>query len=364
MARISLVYDGYGASWKDHGPFDASDLAGAPHGLSGTEIPMFGMAFELAQWGHGVTVYSRFEEEIALTDHPDEGWTGADDPRDWPSRPCVKFRDLDSPKDHCDLAIAFHDGRRLDGWPAKKKALLAQCFLLPNRSQTAEFRDADFADIYITATDHVARHLERAYGWPKVHVVPNAWDFGAYHPWKPIPGRIIYTTSLERGFHRLLEAFPAIRERVPEAHVVAFERGGPAVEKLKANPVEGVTLLKASSLNAVLEELAKASVMAYPCDPSAPTEVFPLSILQACATGLPVVLAPDDNLEELLGDGVMLSPGVKQNPGTWLGEFVGRVVGMLWSQETSKYWSMRGRRFAAPFTHEASTRKLCEAVGL
>lgn len=352
MATIHAIYDGYGASWKDHGPFDATDLAGAPHGLSGTEIPMFGMAFELSRMGHEVSVFSRF------TPPPRVSWM--------PTERQPAFRDLDSPISQrgCDLAIAFHDGRRLDGWPAKRKALLAQCFLLPNRSQTAEFKDADFADIYITATDHVARHLESAYGWPKVHVVPNAWDFGTYHQWKPIPGRVIYTTSLERGFHRLLEAFPLIKERVPEAHIVAFERGGPAVEKLKANPVEGVTLLKASSLNAVLEELSRAAVMAYPCDPSSPTEVFPLSILQACATGLPVVLAPDDNLEELFADGVMLSAPVKQNPGSWLSDFVGRVVTMLRNEEAANYWSERGRRFAAPFTHEASTRKLCEAVGL
>lgn len=349
MSVVHFCYDGYGhQGWPTHGPFDATRLADADHGLSGTEIPMFGMAQELGKMGHDVAIYSRFAER-----HPLAGTQGF-----------ANFRDLDGHKPPCDLAIAFHDGRRLDGWPAKKKALLAQCFLLPNRSQTATHDNADFADIYITASGHVARHLEHAYGWPKVHVVPNAWDFGTYQPWKPIPGRIIYTTSLERGFHRLLEAFPAIRERVPEAHIVAFERGGPAVEKLKANPVEGVTLLKASSLNAVLAEVASASVYAYPADCSSPTEVFPLSILQACATGCPVVLAPDDNIEELFGEGVMLSASVKQNPKHWREDFVGRVVGMLTSRETANYWSTRGRKFAAPFTHERSARMLAEIVGL
>lgn len=349
MSVVHFLYDGYGASWKDHGPFDASRLADADHGLSGTEIPMFGMAYELARMGHDVTVFSRFDEPLY---DQSIGW-------------CVRFADLDEDdKDHCDIAIAFHDARRLDGWPAKLKVAHHQSFLVSNRQQDATYTGADFADIYITASDHVARHLERAYGWPKVHVVPNAWDFGTYQPWKPIPGRIIYTTSLERGFHRLLEAFPAIRERVPEAHIVAFERGGPAVEKLKANPVEGVTLLRASSLNAVLSELASASVYAYPADCSSPTEVFPVSLLQACATGLPCVVAPDDGIEHIFGDGVMLSASVKQNPSTWRDEFVGRVVGMLTSQETASYWSKRGRRFAEPFTHARSARMLAEIIGL
>ncbi len=354
MSVVHFCYDGYGLQgWPAHGPFDASNLAGAPHGLSGTEIPMFGMAEELSDMGHDVSVFSRFTRE----------W-GPIQRRNLHPRGSLSYRDLDSPKSECDIAIAFHDARRLVGWPAKLKVAHHQSFLVSNAQQDATYTGADFADIYITATDHVASHLERAYGWPKVHVVPNAWDFGTYHPWRPIPGRLIYTTSLERGFHRLLEAFPAIKERVPEAHIVAFERGGPMVDALRRKPVEGVTLLKASSLNAVLEELSRGACFAYPCDPSSPCEVFPVSMLQACATGVPCVLSPDDGLEQLFGDAVMLSTPVKQNPKNWKDDFVGRVVTMLRNQEAADYWSMRGKRWAEPLTHAKSARKLCEIVGL
>ncbi len=305
---------------------------------------MFGMARELARLSHDVTVFSRFANV---------GPRGAGEPR---------FADLDEPKTVCAVAIAFHDGRRLDGWPAKLKVCHHQSFLVSNRQQDATHTGADFADIYITATDHVARHLERAYGWPKVHVVPNAWDFGTYHPWQPIPGRMIYTTSLERGFHRLLEAFPLIREAVPEAHIVAFERGGPMVEKLKANPVDGVTLVKASSLNAVLEEMSRASVMAYPCDPPSPCEVFPLSLMQACATGCPVVLAPADGLEELFSAGVTLTAPVG-DPG-WLTHFVGHTVEILRERAAADYCGARGKRFAEPYRFANTTKVLAEIVGL
>src|SRR5689334_22777905 len=119
MSVVHFIYDAYSQSWPTHGPFDASDLCGAPHGLSGTEIPMFGMARELARWGHDVSVFSRFKNV---------GARGPNEPA---------FRDLDEPKTGCDVAIAFHDGRRLDGWPARKKSLLAQAWLVSNRQQDA-----------------------------------------------------------------------------------------------------------------------------------------------------------------------------------------------------------------------------------
>lgn len=355
MSRVALIYDGYGAQgWPVHGPFEPEFLTDAAHGISGTELQVFGHAGELGKLGHDVTIYSRFSKSGV-------GWqyqrAGAPVGR-------VAFADLDGPKPECDVAIAYHDARRLEGWPAKLKVALHQTFLVANRQQDATYTGADFADIYITASARVARHLEAAYGWPKVHVVPNAWDLGSFRNWNPIPGRIIYTTSLERGFHRLLEAFPLIRERVPEAHVVAFERGGPAVDALKKSPVDGVTLVRASSRNAVLAELARASVYAYPSDVSSPTECFPVSLLEACATGLPCVVAPDDMIEDIFAPGVMLAPEVKRHPETWRIEFAQRVASVLTRPDVARDLSLRGQRFADPYRFSSTTRLLAEVVGL
>jgi glycosyltransferase involved in cell wall biosynthesis len=351
--KVSLIYDGYGAQWGNHGAFDADQICDAAHGLSGTELQIFGQAAKLAESGLDVTVFSRFEKDTG-------GIVGR-----LPRTGVIRFTDLDNRAEQpCDVAIAYHDARRLDGWPAKEKVAYHQTFLVSNRQQDATFTGADFADIYITATDHVARHLECAYSWPKVHVVPNAWDLGTFHPWQPVPGRLVYTTSLERGFHRLLEALPLIRERVPEAHVVAFARGGPAVDAFRKNPVEGVELIQASSLNEVLRVVATAACFAYPCDVSAPTEVFPVSLLQACATGVPCVLAPDDSLEELFAPAVMLSSSVKQNPSYWRDDFVGRVCSVLTQPEVASYWSARGKDWAQQFKFSETTKRLAKIVGL
>ena len=353
--KIACLYDGHGANWVSHGGFDAEKLFDSPHGISGTELQMFGHAQELAAMGHEVSVFSVFKKTDGCS------WQQVKAGMPYGS---LTMRQLHGPHDPCDVAIAYHDGRPLDRWNAKVKVALHQTFLVPNRQQDATYTGANTADIYITASDHVAGHLERSYGWPRVHVVPNAWDLGKIQPWSPVPGRIVYTTSLERGFHRLLEALPAIRERVPNAHVVAFGRGGPMVEKLKNEKIPGVALLGASSRNEVLKVLATGSVFGYPCDVSQPTECYPVSMLEACATGVPVVFCNEDNIGELFSDGVMLSASVKQNPKYWKDDFVGRVCGMLTHQETASYWSQRGRKFADPLRFASVTRTLAGVVGL
>lgn len=353
--KISLLYDGHGAQWKSHGGFNAERLCDSPHGISGTELQLFGHAEELAAMGHDVHIFSVFQKTEGCS------WQRMANGMPWGK---LTMRQLHGPREACDIAIAYHDGRPLDRWEAKRKVLMTQVFLTPNRQQDATFTGADFADIYLTASDHVAAHLEQAYGWPEVKVVPNAWNMGRIQEWNPVPGRIVYTTSIERGFHRLIEAFPFIRQRVPNAHIVAFGRGGPAVDTLRANPVDGVTLIGASSRNEVLKVLATGAVFGYPCDVSLPTEVFPVSMLEACATGVPVVFSDEDGVGELFGSGVMLSSSVKRNPSGWRDDFVGRVVGMLTQPDLAAYWSQRGQKFAAPYRFSETTKILAAAVGL
>lgn len=359
MARLAFIYDGHGANWAAHGGFEARSLCDSPPGLSGTELPMFGMALELGKMGHEVSIYSRFKERhqhpfIDIRPGANRGRVVG----------LINYLDLDDEKPECDIAVAFHDGRPLDGWPAKKKVLYLQTFLTPNRSQDATYTNADFADLYITATEHCARHLRAAYGWPDVRVVPNGWDLGQYHPWDPIPGRLIYTTSLERGFHRLTEVLPLIRQRVPEAHVVVFERGGPAIEKLKANPVDGVTLVKASSRNAVLKELSRAACFAYPIDCSCPTEVFPLSVTEALATGVPVVMAPEDGMEKLFEGAAWFTPPIKEYSNHSRDAFVDATCEMLTNQTVAREWSEKGKAWAAPLRFAHTARIFCESLGL
>lgn len=341
--KLHLVYAGYGTGeWTIRPPFDARNLLTAAPGLSGTEVQLFGQAKELARLGHDVAVFSRFVEEFEL-----EGG--------------VRCRDLDAPHEECDVAIAYHDGRPLDGWRAKRKVAYHQTYTISNRQQDASDTGADFAELYLAASERVARHHRARRGWD-VRVVQNAWDLGELKPWRPIPGRLVFTTSVDRGARRLLEALPAIRERVPGAHVVMLGRGSPGL--LGIRPSEGVEVLEQVSRNDVLALLSTASCYAYPCDVPTPTECFPVSLLEACAAGVPVVLAPDDGIEDIFAPGVWLTPGVKREPRAWREAFVNAVSEVLTNALTRQAYSRRAREFAAPFVFERTTAELCREVGI
>ncbi len=344
--KIHLIYAGYGmGEWlPEHRiPFDAARLCDQPPGISGTELQLFGQAQELARRGHQVTVFSRFAEDHAVNG--------------------VRYWQLDAPQvERADIAIAYHDGRPLDNWKADRKVCYHQTFLVSNRQQDATYTGADFADTYLSATERCAAHLRRSYGWKDVRVVPNAWDLGTIRPWKPVPGRLVFTTSVDRGAHRLLEALPLIKARVPEAHVVVLRRGSPtALAKLQA---AGAELVGPLSRNEALALLATSACYAYPCDVPSPCEVFPVSMLEACATGVPVVLAPDDGIEAVFGPGVELSLGVKKEPVLWKEEFVERVVKVLTESDHAAALSMRAKGWAADYTFKRTTSTLCRELGI
>lgn len=342
--HIACIYGGYGlGEWKpEHRvPFDPQRLCDQPPGISGTELQVFGHARELARLGHEVTVFSRFTEDAVV-----DG---------------VRYWQLDAPHSRCDLAIAYHDGRPLEGWKAKFTVAMHQTYLVSNRQQDATYTGADFAHRYLSASERCATHLRRSYGWPDVRVVPNAWDYGNVRPWRPVPGRIVLTTSVDRGAHRLVEALPLIRERVPEAHVVLLRRGSPTMlAALEGQQGNGVQLAGPLSRNETLALLATASCYAYPCDVPSPTEVFPVSLLEACATGVPCVLAPDDSLEDLFAPGVELAMGVKANPLLWRADFVERVVQVLKDELYARTLGARGQAWAQQYRFSATTQKLLE----
>ncbi len=368
--RIALLYDGYASlnGTPDHlvPRLDPTRLCDAPHGLSGTEVNMFGLAYELAQRGHFVSIWSKWTEPT-IVEHQRSGGH-------------IRFRELASDvtdwniygSNTFDVIVSYHDARPLVAWHHGFKIAHHQSYGLSPQEDAKKF-----ADLYWTPTERVSNYHREKRGW-EVITIPNAWDFGTFKEWKPVKGRLIYHTSMERGFHRLAEAIPRIAEQVPELTLTAFARGGPDAgirmdKKLREfgchHSLKDYWILEHTSRNQVLEHLSKTACFAYPCDVPSPCEVWPMSVTDALATGVPVVLAPDDGIEAVFEKGACLVGEVKTDE-NWLEDFVEHTIHVLKNKPLSPgsrgfgtAWSDAGKTWAVPFTFKNQCDRFLEEVG-
>lgn len=126
---------------------------------------------------------------------------------------------------------------------------------------------------------------------------------------RPVPGRIVSSGRLERykGHHLAIEALPAIRREVPDAELVILG-SGPYEAELRAL-AERLGVADAVSLrhvppgdrSAMAHELARSSVMAA----LSSYEAHPVSVLEAVASGLPVVGTDVAGVADLVEDGLV-----------------------------------------------------------
>ena len=226
--------------------------------------------------------------------------------------------------------------------------------------------------------------LDRMKAWYSPHgdwrILPNA--IGPVPEWNPVPGRVIYHTSADRGLHKLLEAWPAIKAVVPHAtlHIISkWEqwtkdilawRGIENSETAKrarqlldnferAKSVGGVVSMFNLPRHQLERELSEASVFAFPCTLLAPCETFSASIMECCKIGVPVVLAPADALESIYSGSVVLcQPPVEEH----LNEFINRVLAILQDQDMALHYSALGKKLAETFTYERSGKILSDMM--
>ena len=329
---------------------DPTRLCDDCRGLSGTEVNALGLAYALAAQGHTVCAWSYWTQEALCRTE----------------KSCVHFLQLTEREHHiarADVAIAFHDPQPLRLWQARQKFVWHQTITPPDYLSMRY----DTVDGYISATLHNAWWLSR-YTPPEASwsVIANGWDFGTYCTPAPVPGRLVYHTSPERGLHVLLKAMPLIHARVPEAHLVIWCRLETAMEHHRAlweQIRDGLETCapyvevhgQGGSRNQVLQALAQAAVFAYPSEPNMPCEVMPMSVLEACAAGVPVVAAPSDKFEKAFGRAIDVSPSP---PSGHLDAFVDRVCRVL----TDPGWALsrreRGQHLANRLTLDKTASHL------
>lgn len=157
---------------------------------------------------------------------------------------------------------------------------------------------------------------------------------------------VLYCSSPDRGLHHVLRMWPKIREEVPNAELHIYYDMTKWVRTVETALKAGQVLITTDRALAIRDALPKlsslgvrhlggvskvrlydamdhAAVLAYPCDPVAPTEGYSMTIVDALAHNLPVVTSDADALSELWGgiNGTTILP-LPIDDETWIRKIV------------------------------------------
>jgi glycosyltransferase involved in cell wall biosynthesis len=165
---------------------------------------------------------------------------------------------------------------------------------------------ARWTDLFLCVGETERRAGEAAHVRGTFAVVPNGVDLDRFAPrpkgdararlgWSDVPlvvcvGRL----SRQKGQDVLLDAWPAVRARVPDAALVLVG-DGPDAETLRARKVPGVVLV--GERDDVPDWLAAADVVAMPSR----WEGMSLAMLEAMACGRPLVASDVAGAEVVVG---------------------------------------------------------------
>jgi len=156
-------------------------------------------------------------------------------------------------------------------------------------------------------------------------------------PQKAVPPLLAYTSTPFRGLDVLLDAFPAIRERVPDARLRVFSSmavyrktatedqavHGALYQRCRQTP--GVEYVGSLPQPALAREMREVAVLAYP---NTFAETFCIAALEAMASGCRIITSAFGALPETTAGFAQLIP-VSRERAPYLREFIERTVNAL-----------------------------------
>lgn len=197
----------------------------------------------------------------------------------------------------------------------------------------------------------------------KVFVTRDAIDHSRFNKHLPrVPGRMIYSSSPDRGLDVLLDCLPRIRQRVPHAHLkvfYGFDNWEKAVE-VRGNPHEigwmkrikqqlnqpGVEYVGRVGQDRLADEFLQAELWGYP---TAFWETFCITAVEAMAAGVPVVTSNLAALSTTVGiDGGVIIDGDNKSE-AYQNAFVEVCVYILSNPDVWSELSQRGKAKAAGY---------------
>jgi glycosyltransferase involved in cell wall biosynthesis len=335
-----------------HGQIDAEGLFDA-RALTGSESGFFNAAWGLAELGHDVTVYCDVVKELERCGRI----AGAR----------VLHVDRDIPGDY-DAYVSLNEPdqfRRVvtDGFRVVQQQL--------NDFPYCQSGFDSFVDAYAFLSPVHRQHVlsvtpEIAHG--KATWIPNSINlsfFGGEHV--RAPHSTAWCSSPDRGLQHLLEIFPSIRKRVPDATLAIYYRFDPWYEqfrhesgkigararyigeclsRLGRNGENGVTLVGPVANKKIARALGQTAVLPYTCDCVTFTEGFSVAILDACAAGCVPVISNADAIGDIYKDVAHVIPGKPaDNRDAWVDAVCRAMTDKTWSDQIRQ----RASKFAQGF---------------
>lgn len=314
--KLAFIFGAYSIANR---PLDFNNLFDDPRGLTGSDLGVVITAKEMAKRGHDVSLFTVYKnnkpdlwENVRLYNFDQISTVIGPD-----TDAIISWSEADVFKFVCD------------------KPVRVVCEMLNDFSFCQKDFD-NYVDVWTAPSQMLLDHLvKQGTDKNKWSVLPLGCDFSWYKDVPRIPGRVVWTSSGDRGLHLLLQEWHKIKAAVPEANLKIFYNFGfdhingiepddntqsplmkemahriryikEGIKKLQHLDVEHVGSV---SRNRMAEELNKAMVLAYSFSSvSNFTEGFSTSILESCCAGVVPIISSADALKQIYNNVVPMVP--------------------------------------------------------
>ncbi len=392
--KITLAY-GSGSCLAFRGSLEFGTARQDPRGLTGSEYGFLRIAEELAAMGHDVTAHTVTSE--APGEHRG-----------------VKLRAIDASIEPCDVMVSLNEPDALRSAPA---GAFRACLYWVNDLTGVRAGIGDIVDLWLSPSSAHLEQFRTNPAWHRVQVSPtnpngaetfvfdeSKWTVvplgcdperlgrgdGAVTDEHPdlhvakVPGKVIYSSSPDRGLHWLLQEWPAIKAAVPHATLSIFYRLAPwlrgfdstphypPIEPLRsrANYIEeclarfaerggmGVTVRDSVSRDVIEREMASAECLAYPANTTTWSEGFSCSTLEACAAKACPITTDCDAFGDVYGETLPLT----KIEGDWVPKWRDTVIKALTDAEFRDGVNEKARAFASELTWKRTAEMLVAEI--
>lgn len=364
--NIEFIYGPFSSAGKQ---FNFQDIYGDQSGLTGSETSCFSFATEMAKRGHNVSLYAPINDRIPPTYR-------------WGNVNVKRLETVGYSRQPPEVMYSWNEPDVFKYCPSTTLRMVNQQL---NDFGYCQYQDYDdYVDIYTSPSDNHRAYISQATPIKeKWKVLGNGFDPKMFFSQEKKKYSVIYASSPDRGLHILLQAWPQIKKRVPQAtldiyydctnyfqHIARQDKSKNkdpwiqeyinrgeyivyALDKMK----NGYDIIHHQSISKKMvgEKMGSAEILAYPCSSVCFTEGFSATIMEACASGVLPIISDQDALGQIYGEVV---PMVKSPAHANINSFIELVIKGLTDEKFKKETVEKTTQFAQKFTWSKLTDHL------